>query len=172
MGRGHPALLSWTPDIRRCRAALGKTWRFHQVGMRLVGLRAIHAYQRYISPHKGFCCAYRSITGRQSCSSFSARAIKKAGILGGIRLTLRRLQRCSSVYAQILKSPNRPTQFAQLLKRQAGHCDFPIEGCHASDMSNLSDCACNCVPGPCDLWRPRRKQGREFGTAVRVITDR
>jgi uncharacterized protein len=129
--------------------------------MRIVALRAIHAYQRYISPHKGFCSAYRSITGRLSCSNFSARAIEKTGTIAGIRLTFRRMWRCSSVHAKFQSSVHRTTRLGERLNHQSGHCDLPIEGCHVSDASSLADCASNCVPSPCDIWTPKRKRKKE-----------
>ena len=47
---------------------------------------AIGAYQRYLSPYKGFCCAYRAHTGRASCSALGARVIRRHGLLaGGLR---------------------------------------------------------------------------------------
>jgi uncharacterized protein len=124
--------------------------------MRILALRAIHAYQRYVSPHKGFCCAYRSITGRLSCSNFSARAIEKTGIIAGICLTFRRMRRCSSVYAEFHSSVHRTTRLGEHLNHQSGHCDLPIEGC-ASDALSQADCA-TCVPSECYIWTPKRKE--------------
>jgi uncharacterized protein len=122
--------------------------------MRIVALRAIDAYQRYISPHKGFRCAYRSITGRLSCSNFSARAIKKTGIIAGIRLTFRRMRRCSSVYAEFHSSVRRTTPLVEHLNHQSGHCDPFIEGC-ASDALSQAEWA-TCLPEGC--WTPKRKE--------------
>ena len=39
--------------------------------MRALALVAIGAYQRYVSPYKGFCCAYRAHTSRASCSALA-----------------------------------------------------------------------------------------------------
>jgi uncharacterized protein len=124
--------------------------------MRIVALRAIHAYQRYVSPRKGFCCAYRSITGRLSCSNFSARAIEKKGIIAGIRLTFRRMRRCSSVHAEFHSFVHQVTRLGEHLDRQSGHCDLPIEGC-ASDALSQAECA-TCVPSECYIWTPKRKE--------------
>ena len=125
--------------------------------MRILALRAIRAYQRYISPHKGFCCAYRSITGRLSCSEFSARAVEKKGAVAGIRLAFRRMRRCSFVFYDHARPAARPiTLIGERLNNQSGHCDLPIGDCHGSDASILSDCASNCLPSPCDIWTPKR----------------
>jgi len=55
----------------------------------------IGAYQRRVSPHKGFSCAYRVGKGRSSCSAFGKRAVFKAGLLLFIPLLLRRFRKCS-----------------------------------------------------------------------------
>ena len=56
---------------------------------RLIGL-----YQRYLSPRKGFRCAYGVLHGRDSCSRFASRAIEGHGLVGGARLTSRRFDKC------------------------------------------------------------------------------
>jgi putative component of membrane protein insertase Oxa1/YidC/SpoIIIJ protein YidD len=54
----------------------------------------IRCYQRHLSPYKGFCCAYRVLRGRHSCSQFASRAIRRRGLVSGIRMTQRRFDRC------------------------------------------------------------------------------
>ncbi len=39
----------------------------------------IEAYRRYLSPHKGYICAYHAATGRSSCSRYGQRAIGRCG---------------------------------------------------------------------------------------------
>lgn len=58
-------------------------------------LVAIGAYQRYVSPYKGFCCAHRARTGHASCSQFARRAIERCGLLAGLRLLRRRFGACA-----------------------------------------------------------------------------
>lgn len=61
----------------------------------------ITAYQRRISPYKGFSCAYRAAKGRCSCSAFGKRALLKAGLLLFVPLLLRRFRKCSRAAAQL-----------------------------------------------------------------------
>jgi putative component of membrane protein insertase Oxa1/YidC/SpoIIIJ protein YidD len=59
-----------------------------------VALHSIDAYQRYLSPLKGFACARRVQAGRCSCSEFARRAIVRLGLLPALRLKPARLRAC------------------------------------------------------------------------------
>jgi putative component of membrane protein insertase Oxa1/YidC/SpoIIIJ protein YidD len=61
----------------------------------------ISVYQRRISPHKGFSCAYRVSKKRSSCSAFGKRALLKAGLLLFIPLLFRRFRKCSHTAAAL-----------------------------------------------------------------------
>ena len=54
----------------------------------------IAIYQRYLSPRKGFRCAYGVLSGRDSCSRFASRAIRRNGVVAGGQLTRRRFDKC------------------------------------------------------------------------------
>ena len=54
----------------------------------------IRAYQQYVSPNKGFRCAYGLLHGRDSCSRFASRAVERRGVSDGARLTSRRFEKC------------------------------------------------------------------------------
>src|SRR5688500_14088299 len=64
--------------------------------------RLIEAYQRFISPYKGFRCAHRAVHGRDSCSQFAKRVALKRGILALFPLLRRRFTECG-VAAQVLE---------------------------------------------------------------------
>lgn len=55
---------------------------------------SIGAYQRYLSPFKGFACARRVHMGGCSCSEFAKRAVLKFGLLGGLALLPGRFRAC------------------------------------------------------------------------------
>jgi putative component of membrane protein insertase Oxa1/YidC/SpoIIIJ protein YidD len=63
----------------------------------------IELYQRYVSPYKGFRCAYRAHRGRHSCSEFGKRAILRGGVTGFWPLLRRRFARCAEA-AKLLKA--------------------------------------------------------------------
>jgi putative component of membrane protein insertase Oxa1/YidC/SpoIIIJ protein YidD len=61
--------------------------------MRVLALAAIRGYQRWLSPHKGFCCALR-VTGGASCSAYGYQVIERFGLHRGLGLLGRRLELC------------------------------------------------------------------------------
>jgi putative component of membrane protein insertase Oxa1/YidC/SpoIIIJ protein YidD len=70
--------------------------------LRPATLSVISAYQRYISPHKGFSCAMRVYAGRCSCSEFARRVVHKHGVLRLLRLLPKRFDRCRLAYLRFL----------------------------------------------------------------------
>jgi len=55
---------------------------------------AIGGYQRYISPYKGYRCAYATHHGDLSCSQYGKRAIQSHGVIGGLMLLGQRFDDC------------------------------------------------------------------------------
>lgn len=64
----------------------------------------IGVYQRYLSPYKGYRCAYRARTGRDSCSEFARRAIARRGLIRGVALLSHRFRACSESAARLSAS--------------------------------------------------------------------
>jgi len=61
----------------------------------------ITAYQRFISPHKGFVCAYRVCHGGQSCSAHAKAAFRQHGLVVGWRHMWRRFVLCAQAAEDI-----------------------------------------------------------------------
>ena len=98
---------------------------------------AIEAYQRFISPYKGFRCAHRTVHGRDSCSQFAKRVAVKRGVLAMFSLLRRRFTECS-VAAQVLDYESREAR----RRRTSDHSSS------ASSSSNCDVSPCDCdVPG-------------------------
>ncbi|MVA75930.1 membrane protein insertion efficiency factor YidD [Auraticoccus sp. F435] len=49
-----------------------------------LAIQAIHAYQRHLSPHKGFSCAYAVATDGLSCSAVVLDLVRERGLLGAL----------------------------------------------------------------------------------------
>lgn len=115
-------------------------------------LALIKFYQRNISPHKGFCCAYAAYTSDPSCSALGYRAIRRFGVLDGLFVLDRRFVRCGM--ANRIAKGARPMP----MQRQSGYiecggcdaigCDTPLGGsswsCHEF-LKILDGCfGCSC----------------------------
>lgn len=102
--------------------------------MRFLLLALIRFYKSFISPHKGYGCAYRVHTGRASCSTLGYRAIRRHGASAGMGLLQERCRRCGVAqrrYAPVYRPP----------AQQRGDCD---PGCGGADCDlpgcDLADC--------------------------------
>lgn len=101
-----------------------------KTSMKHLALWAIRVYQRWISPRKGFCCAYRAHTGHASCSALGYRAIRRFGVAGGMGVLRSRMHKCGVAQRRYRPAPS------LVWSRQAGFCD------------------CECGPGPCTTEWP------------------
>lgn len=111
--------------------------------LRLAAAGAVGAYQRHISPRKGFCCAYRAHTGRVSCSEFGRRVILKLGLGAFLRLMPRQLARCRAAYAALNRlGAGKP--------RKKGRPHRALDRCDCSSACDLADCAPDGCDAPCD----------------------
>ena len=134
--------------------------------LRSLALLAIGGYQRYVSPYKGFCCAYRSYTGHQSCSALGYRAIRKYGVWSGLTVLRKRFDRCATAFS-------RHRALAQARQSQSGYCDIgcpcDVPSCDlpsldcAHGASGAVDCCsyapCDC--GSCGDWGRSKRQSDE-----------
>jgi putative component of membrane protein insertase Oxa1/YidC/SpoIIIJ protein YidD len=113
-----------------------------------LALAAIRGYQRWISPHKGFRCALRAVTGGDSCSSYGYLVIARFGLSRGLGLLDRRLELCGHVHgrsvAALAQAPRSPAVRNPWRHKEQGHCDVPCDspGC---DLPDLASCGC-------DIW--------------------
>ncbi|MBL8472948.1 MAG: membrane protein insertion efficiency factor YidD [Rhodocyclaceae bacterium] len=126
--------------------------------MKRLALIAIRLYQRLLSPHKGFTCAYRHHTGRAGCSELGYRAIRRFGLLGGLRVLRERLYKCGVAWRRANAAKPR-------LNRQAGVCDA---SCDLPCDADMGGCACDLLsscdlPGDCGKrWTRRRGSGDKW----------
>lgn len=102
---------------------------------------AIGAYQRYVSPFKGFRCAHRVHTGRRSCSAFARGVVQRVGVLALFTALPRQFERCGAACAalcsRVQARRDRQRDDAQRRKHDCGNCD-------------CSGCDLPCDPGGCD----------------------
>ena len=110
-----------------------KKWSFAVV--------TINGYQRYISPHKGFCCAYRVVRGGDSCSEFAKQAILQNDFWHSLSTIRKRFIECkeAAVYYNLQKEQD---------KKEGGGICHPIDALHCvpTEMCGgigVDACACS-----------------------------
>jgi uncharacterized protein len=101
--------------------------------MRALALKAIRLYQRFLSPYKGFSCAYRNHTGRRSCSALGYRTISRYGFVGGLSILRGRLYLCGVAHRRFSAQPPR-FRGLQRGSMDCG-CDLPCDGNCSPDLN-------------------------------------
>ncbi|MGQ3054430.1 MAG: membrane protein insertion efficiency factor YidD [Roseateles sp.] len=131
--------------------------------MRALLLLLIRLYQRHISPHKGFSCAYRVHTGRAGCSALGYRAVRRHGVFTGLGLIRARTRRCGVAQRRYGSAAARVA-----LATQRGDCDVGCPAdlpCDGPGRSSWGICdwlnCCDC----CDWPERKKKRRRDPGGA-------
>jgi putative component of membrane protein insertase Oxa1/YidC/SpoIIIJ protein YidD len=65
---------------------------------------AIRAYQRHLSPRKGWGCAHRVAHGGDSCSAAVREIVRSRGVVRGVRPTVARFAACSTAASLLMAS--------------------------------------------------------------------
>ncbi len=121
--------------------------------MKALALWAIRVYQRMISPRKGFCCAYAFHTSHASCSALGYRAIRRFGVVDGVKVLHSRLHKCGVAHRRY-GSTSRP-----ILAGQAGMCDL--------DCGDTSCDSCDWEwPFDSDDEKKKKKKKRDRGVVL------
>ena len=68
-----------------------------------LALAGIGAYQRFLSPYKGFRCAHHACTGGMTCSNYGLFAIREHGLRAAIPRIRERLADCSQYATDPMK---------------------------------------------------------------------
>ncbi len=121
-------------------------------------LGAIRGYQRWISPYKGFCCAYRQHTGRASCSHLGFRVVRRHGVVAGLQLLRQRMALCGVAHRRYAPQP--APRFRPQAQRGDCDCDLPCD-LDMPDGKSLGRCCSTCGDfvscDGCD-WSDRRRR--------------
>jgi uncharacterized protein len=105
--------------------------------LKALALVSVGVYRCYVSPHKGFSCAWRVHRRGSSCSAFAERAIRRCGVPRGMALLQRRLRRCGNVHRQ---------HHALLRQAERGSCDAPCDiPCDGSELKHCDATPCDCA---------------------------
>ena len=82
-------------------ATPAQVWRRPPIGAG-AAVAAIGAHQRYVSPHKGYCCAWGVHTGKTTCSAWGRRVMGRYGLVRGWALLMRQFRRCHQAAVVLL----------------------------------------------------------------------
>jgi uncharacterized protein len=123
--------------------------------LKLAASAAIVGYQRYVSPYKGFRCAYRAKTGRSSCSEYARRLVLKLGVGALAEGLPRQFARCKTAFATLSAYPYERAEERKRKRDRAdacdiNPCDLPLDlACNASSCDlpiGLDAMPCDCSP--------------------------
>jgi len=95
-------------------------------------IQMIIFYQKYISPHKGYCCAYRAYSGNASCSEYAKIAIKKNGFIKAIPSIKKQFLKCKIAFEKIEKKKKEKD-----MKENAADVCF-INGCVSASLETFT----------------------------------
>lgn len=109
--------------------------------MKRLAILFINFYQRFISPVKGFRCAYGALHGRGTCSQIIKNIVREHGVIGGRAKIRQQFASCRAAYATLQEHP----EWDQDKKKKKRDCDY-----------------CDC-PGPCDFSKSCGGKGKDHG---------
>lgn len=117
--------------------------------MNKLSLYIIKFYQRYISPKKGYCCAYGSLYNDGSCSEIVSSIIKEKGLISGWSHIKNQFILCSEAY-EIIKKENKDK--VKKKKKDNDWC-HPLDACDVFTCIPVpkSWCKGNPADSSCDL---------------------
>jgi len=128
--------------------------------LRWAAVGSIRAYQRWLSPYKGFRCAHHVLHRQGSCSHFGLSAFQAHAFRRAWVLTAERLRACRQAYLTLMQSTGdrpdedkiedraREKQTPSAYDYATGACD--LLSCGRYCPLPIGDCATNaCAVGAC-----------------------
>ncbi|WP_020474001.1 membrane protein insertion efficiency factor YidD [Zavarzinella formosa] len=122
-------------------------------GLALIACLGVIAYRRWISPHKGFTCAYGTLTHEPSCSTVALQAFRTQIFSQAMPAVRRQLTKCRETY----------NHFVSEQLNAANNQSFP----HAS---STNETALGC--GPCEANPPLKKDDGKPPSEPQKTQDR
>ena len=118
---------------------ISRSQRFAGSALRWIAIAVISAYQKYLSPRKGYRCAHRVLYDGDPCSEYVKKAIANQSLAEAVQSSRRRFRACAEAN-RILKSERlRPkSSLAPSACLGSDNCDDIQCGCLKLDF-----CTCN-----------------------------
>lgn len=118
--------------------------------MKELAIYFINFYQKFISPYKGFSCAYRVGTGKISCSGYGKIVINRFGLVKGVLLLKRRFIDCS-ICNKELKRKIEKEKIDNFRFHNLQRGDIDCTGCDGLSDCSIGDSCHLPTCSPCDL---------------------
>jgi len=119
--------------------------------MKIIFLKLISLYKKFISPYKGFRCAYGVLHGGDTCSSVVYSLIERHGVVDGYPLISEQFNQCNSAYHTLLEEKkNEPDEDHNDETDKCHHfkyCDLPYQGI---DCLSIGRCGGRGTTADCD----------------------
>jgi len=115
------------------------------------GVVLIRGYQKYLSPHKGFCCSHRVLYGGDSCSQYVKNLLIEQDLKSAISLSRQRFRNCKTakiiLRAETLEEKRRREQ-----NKSQWNCNCSPGGCFDECIPDCDcgDADCDCGDADCD----------------------
>ncbi len=102
-----------------------------------IAIFSIELYQKYLSPHKGYCCAYSVYHNDLSCSAYAKQTIKKLGFFHSISKIKARFNECKKA-SEYIANEYKDMQKDDKKEIKPGKC----EECGRCGTDTCSTAAC------------------------------
>ncbi|WP_071608874.1 membrane protein insertion efficiency factor YidD [Entomohabitans teleogrylli] len=134
--------------------------------MARVWILLINGYQRYLSPHKGFRCAFGALHHSSGCSEAVKQIIQRQGLTGGWPDIRQRFADCRQAAEQLEKRRDKEKKRNRCDCMDFAHCQ-PPDSCSVPRLPGGPD-SCDCIPD-CSCLSIRGLRGRGVKTIFRGV---
>lgn len=118
-----------------------------------LALLFISLYQRYLSPLKGYRCAYASLHGGHSCSTAVKNIVADKGVFSGYADIRHQFEQCTLAYHEVQETEKKKKQKKQEDKGDCSCVDVidcvPMPSCKGKSSGGRAD-GCDIPDLPCD----------------------
>lgn len=120
-----------------------------------LALLLIAAYQRWISPRKGFRCAHSVLHGGTGCSGYAKQALREHGFWSALGLVRQRLRDCRSALGELVAQQ-------EVDEDMPGKADPPRKRKKKDGFFNWTDAA-ECGLGGCGTCMGKKERAVSAG---------
>ena len=119
-------------------------------------LLGIYFYQRWLSPRKGYRCAYSVLHGGTGCSGYAKAAIRERGLLAALPIVRARFRDCRAAFSEIRgeeeEKRDRKRRRGWLYSDPTDCCDYvpTIRACRIGGPGKPDAPKGGCDLNPCD----------------------